>query len=438
MPPLPHISVAVSGRNRVPTTYVFNQDEVFLGRSSKNDIVFDPLLDGSVSRRHASIRRAPGGNGAFVLEDLGSTQGTFVNNQPIRGPMVLHSRDSIVLGIDGPRVHVSFEKDESSTTESDELLRSPSAAHFPLALYGEFPRRFAVFQKIGEGGYGQVWRGMLRGSEEWRAIKFLRPELLIAGQSSSSMIRIEKLTDRFRREAEVTRLLSASGARGIIRVEEVGGDPQEGFLYMIMEYVEGDSLDHLITKHRDMSEATICRYLRQVAEALNAAHSFEWTDSESGRRIRGIVHRDIKPSNILIRRADDEAILCDFGIAAMEEGGERLTLPQMRVFTYKFTAPEVLLQNIITPATDLWGLAVTAYVLLSGGFFPYGGMGMGETLKAIEERRLISVKSYRGKMNAELGAFVESALDPDPDRRPKTARDWADAMTRFENAALGG
>ncbi len=430
------ISVAISGRNRTPTTYVFDQAEISLGRSSRNDIIFDPLVDGAVSRRHALIRCLA--EGRFVLEDLGSTQGTFVNNHRIKGAVTLSSRDSIVLGVEGPRINVSFEKDQQSTTESDELLRSPSAAHFPLALYRDFPTRFSVFQKIGEGGYGQVWRGKRRDTEEWVAIKFLRPELLIGGTSSSSMIRIEKLSDRFRREAEVTRLLSKQNIKGIVRVDEVGGDSREGFLFMVMEYIEGESLDEIVMRRRELHEETICRYMRQVAEALHAAHGFEWQEPADGKRVRGIIHRDVKPSNILVRKHDDQAVLCDFGIAAMQEGGERLTLPQMRVFTYKFTAPEVLMENIITPATDLWGLAVTAYVLLTGGFFPYGGMGMGETLKAIEDRSLIPVKSYRGRMNEDLAAFVESALDPLPEKRPPNAEAWVRAMTRFEQETAVG
>ncbi len=431
-----HIGIAVSGKNRAPTTYVFDQPEISLGRSSRNDIVFDPVIDGAVSRCHAVVKCL--GEGRFVLEDLGSTQGTFVNNHRIKGSVSLSSRDSIVLGVDGPRVSVSFERDNESTTESDELLRAPSAAHFPLALYGDFPSRYSVFQKIGEGGYGQVWRARRRDTETWDAIKFLRPELLIGGSSSSSMVRIDTLGERFRREAEVTRMLSREGIRGIVRVDEVGGDSREGFLYMVMEYIEGESLDEIVMRRRELHEEAICRYLGQVAGALHAAHDFEWQDESANTRMRGIVHRDVKPSNILVRKSDDQAILCDFGIAALQEGGERLTLPQMRVFTYKFTAPEVLLENIITPATDLWGLAVTAYVLLTGGFFPYGGMGMGETLKAIEERNLIPVKSYRGRMNEDLSAFVESALDPLPEKRPPTAEAWMKAMKRFEQEAVAG
>jgi len=221
-----YISIAVIGRNRIPMTYVFDQSEITLGRSSRNDIVFDPLLDGAVSRTHAVIRRDD--NGRFILEDMESTQGTYVNNHKIEEAVTLSSRDSIVLGIEGPRIHVSFESEKDNTTESRELVRSPLAAHFPLALYRDFPRRFSAFSKIGEGGYGQVWRGKLRDEEGWLAVKFLRPELLIAGSASSSVVRIGKLADRFQREAELTRLLSQSGATGVIGVHEVGGDPANG------------------------------------------------------------------------------------------------------------------------------------------------------------------------------------------------------------------
>ncbi len=424
-----YLCIAVSGRNRVPTTYVFDQSDVRIGRSSKNDIVFDPVLDGAVSRRHCVIHRNE--YGEFFIEDLESTQGTFLNNAPVQGKAELRPNDQIVLGMDGPRLHVVFEKTEDSTMASMELVRAAVTTHFPLALYQEFPRKFRLYQKIGEGGYGQVWRALRREKEEWMAVKFLRPELLICGGSQTSQIRISKQVARFQREAQVTKLLATSGVPGIIHVDETGGDSNEGFLFMIMDYIDGDSLDKFVSRASEMPIARICRYMRQVAIALDKAHQINWTDEMTGRAMKGVIHRDIKPSNIMIRKSDDMAILCDFGIAAIQEGGDRLTLPQMRVFTYKFTAPEVLIENTISPSTDLWGLAVTAYVMLSGGFFPYGGMGLAETLRAIREGKMAPLRGYRNDISHELANFIQSSLNPDIAKRPQTAHDWVDALEPY-------
>lgn len=426
------ICIAVSGKGRAPTTFVQDGEEVTLGRSSTNDIVFDPILDGSVSRKHAILQCR--GQGRWDLIDNESTQGTYLNNKRVvGGPHPLRPGDMVTLGVGGPTLLLRWEADESEHLESSRLVHAPSPTMFPLALYRDFPQRFQVYQKIGEGGYGQVWRGRKHGDRKWVAVKFLRPELLIT-ESSSSAARLDRLVRRFQREAELTRLLSSSGGPGIAAVHEAGGDPQEGFLFMIMEYIDGKSLDQVFARNRDMEEKVVRRYLRQVAESLDYAHNFRWVNEDNGREMRGIIHRDVKPSNIIIREKDDRAILCDFGIAAIEEGGDRLTLPQMRVSTCKFTSPEVLVDNVIAPATDLWGLAVTAYVLLSGGHFPYAGVGMAETLQAIRERRMAPLQSHRAGLHPELLRLLTTALDPDPDNRLPTARAWIDVLDTIEAA----
>lgn len=417
------ICIAVTGKGRTPTTFVFQKDEVHLGRSSSNDIVFDPVIDGAVSRRHAVLRRVDGCN--WLLEDLGSTQGTYLNDRRVAEQTGLRSGDVLTLGVEGPNVTLVWEEAEDSSMEMEKLLRRHNPAVFPLALYGDFASRFHIYQKIGEGGYGEVWRARPQGERNWSAIKFLRPELLSAGSSSSNP-RIDKLVQRFAREAEFNRRLS-DATEGIARVHEAGGDPREGFLYMILDYVEGKSLDHIVAANRELSEGRVCNIIRQVCEALHVAHTLQWTD-EDGRTLRGIIHRDIKPSNIMVRRADGRVILLDFGIAGIQEGGERLTLPQMRVFTYKFTAPEVLVENTISTATDLWGVAVTAYVLLSGGYFPYKGMGLAETLRMIRENQMTPLTDYRAGLSPDLVELVHRCLDPEPAKRLQTAAEWVDAM----------
>ncbi|MBX3729653.1 MAG: FHA domain-containing protein [Candidatus Sumerlaeia bacterium] len=431
-----YMCISVSGRNRQPTTYVFDKPEIRLGRSSKNDVRFDPESDGAVSRHHAVIRRDPA-DGAYYLRDLDSTQGTYVNDVAITGEVTLHSRDSVVLGINGPRLRISYEANDASTIESSVLVHQRSALQFPLALYRDFPKRFGLFVKVGEGGYGQVWKAEPREGGGWFAVKFLRPEL-VSGESATAFLRTSKAVARFEREGEVMKRLWESGAHGIVRVHEAGGDQNEGFLYMIMDYVEGEPLDRLVSRRRQVPEAELLPVLRGVADSLRRAHSIVWWDAERGREMRGIVHRDVKPGNIIVRASDQQPILLDFGIAGIQEGGDRLTLPQSRVSSYKFTAPEVLLSNVISPATDLWGLAVTAYVLLSGGFFPYSGMGMGPTLRNIREGNLTPITEYRTDLSPGLVSFLHRALDSDPARRLPSASDWIDSLDALCRAHVTG
>ena len=108
----------------------------------------------------------------------------------------------------------------------------------------------------------------------------------------------------------------------------------------------------------------------------------------------------------------------------------------MRVFSYKFTAPEVLAKNIISPATDLWGLAVTSYVLLSGGKYPYAGIGMAETLRAVRENKLENLSIHRSDIDPELASFLHRALDSEPSVRPASAREWTEFMDRILKRGL--
>ncbi|MCB2156894.1 protein kinase [bacterium] len=421
------LCLALGGDARPPTTYICTADQVRLGRSSDNDIIFDPDHDAGVSRHHAVIRK--NAQGGWNIHDLDSRHGTLRNGWPVKGEEPLSPRDVLRLGTTGPQILVLWRRKSDKDTSTYSMGLDPAAPQpFPLALYRDFPDRFSVFQKIGTGGYGEVWRGRTRRSAEWVAVKFLRRELLRSAMQDRE--EAERIIRRFRREAELTQRLAASRVKGIARMDEAGGNPDEGFLYMILEYVDGKSLERLVGQWRDFPYGRFCRYMAQTAEALSAAHRFEWVDMH-GRQCRGIVHRDVKPSNILIRKRDDHAVLCDFGIAGIEVGGDRLTRSHVCVSTFRYTAPEVFRTNAITPSTDLWGLAVTAYVMFSGGYYPYDGATARDVINEVDAGRLIPLTDYRGDLPPELVDLIHRGLSPHPAFRPETAAEWADRLWVF-------
>ncbi|MGF1573001.1 MAG: protein kinase [Sumerlaeia bacterium] len=422
------ICLAVTGEHRRPTTFTFNQETVRLGRSPENDVVFDPLKDGVVSRKHGVIRLR---GGRVTYQDLNSTQGSLRDDERLYGEIQVRTGDIITLGRDGPRVHFMFDSVQESRLQSPTLIRSFSPVFFPLALYDKFPETFQEYQRIGEGGYGQVWIGRRKGGKTWTAIKFIRPELLASSGDSTSIMRVSKIVERFKREFMIMKQLAQNREKGMIKIYKIGGEVKLGFVFMTMEFIEGDSLDKVILKQKSLPEDRICRYLYQLAVCMDYYHNFEWIDAETNTRMRGIVHRDVKPSNILIRTENDRAYLCDFGIAGIEEGADRLTMPKMRVFTSKYSAPEVIRHNHITPASDLWGLAVVAYILFSGGFFPYAGNGLRETLEATERGELAPLRQFNPDLNSSLRNFIERALHPDPKKRPANAKEWMDVLSAY-------
>lgn len=422
------LGIALTTKDRPPTTFVFDQEEILLGRSPNCHIIFDPDLDAGVSRLHARIVRL--GHGSYILEDLTSTQGTFIGGTLVRGSVKLQSHDVITLGQSGPRLSVIWEARPGDTSVSQALLRQWHSAFFPLSLYRDFPWRFHVYQRVGEGGYGQVWRARSRDSTRWVAIKILRPELLAYGEEKGSS-RLERLAQRFRREADLVQRLADAGTPGLVPVYETSGDSRFGFLYLLMDYIEGASLERYTTPRNRLSVTEVCDLMRQVATTLDHAHGFSWKDTDTGQSMQGIVHRDVKPSNILLQEADGRAFLCDFGIAAVERGSTRLTLPQMRVVTNRFTAPEVLETNAISPMTDLWGLAVTIYVLLSAGSFPFEGTTLRDVVDSIRRQIVPSLRGFNSEIPEELEQLVRQGLMLKSEDRPQTAREWVDRLEKF-------
>src|SRR6516164_11737919 len=153
--------------------------------------------------------------------------------------------------------------------------------------------RYRVERLLGSGAMGEVYRAYDPVIDRLVAIKVLRPEL-IAGSGS------DQLLQRFRREAR------AAGRRfhpNIVAIWDFGDD--DGMPFLVMELVEGRSLDQVIKSSRSIQPARSVAIITQVLSALGFAHE------------SGIVHRDIKPSNIMVLQ-DDRVKVADFGIARIE------------------------------------------------------------------------------------------------------------------------
>lgn len=430
------IALSLTARGRPISTFVFDQDEITLGRSASNHVVFDPALDSGVSRHHAVLRRIEDGT-AWSVEDLGSTQGTLLNGKPCYGVTLLKPHDVLTFGAEGPRLSLVWERTRDDDTETKTIVSQWRGTVFPLALFEDFPRRFQVYQRIGEGGYGQVWRARSHADpDSWLAIKVIRPELL-TGDSDSSMQRIQRVVERFRREVALMRAVEKEDARHFVRVHEWNANPRLGFLWMSMDYIRGASLDRLITRDPLMPAGRVCHLMAQAAESLDRLHHAQWFDAERNKQCEGIVHRDIKPSNLLVREADDHLFVCDFGIAGIQRGSARITQFAQRVVTHRYSAPEVLASNTITPMTDLWGLAVTTFVMLTGGLYPYDGVDHSDVLDSIVKGRMRRLDSARTDLDPRLVELVHSGLDYDMLKRPASAAEWRDRLKALALAPAG-
>ncbi len=160
---------------------------------------------------------------------------------------------------------------------------------------------------------------------------------------------------RFRREAEIT---SALGHPHIVHVTDFGVGPA-GEPYLVMEYLEGEDLEHRLMRVGRLPLAHALHLVRQVASALAATH------------LKGIVHRDLKPANIFLVNAAGETDfvkVLDFGISKVHSSTTKLTHARSTVGTPRYMSPEQArgMANAVDHRADQWALACITWQMLSG------------------------------------------------------------------------
>lgn len=414
-----HYSVTLIETTGRITTQVFSDTDVEVGRSSSNQVRPDPLTHNQVSRHHGRISREK--DGSLVYTDLDSTQGSWMANQRVRGATRLRHGDVITLGKDGPRIHITLDQGRVTGKRGTHLRQHTNSPAFPLALSSNFVTRFQKYARVAVGGFGEIWKTTDRETGKRLAIKLMHPSLL-APDALDEQDR-DSLVARFSREARLTHLLTAGNSPSIVPVLDFGDDYQRDFLYIIMEHIEGPSLDRIIQPDNLLSPGKICRYMLDIARGLEAAHKFKWTD-ETGNSSRGILHRDIKPNNLIIEEKTDRAWICDFGVASIMEGGERLTATNITIGTHHFLPPESLQEGVYNTATDLWGFNMTFFVTFSGGRFPFPLDMGGEVIRTRNYENFTPITTFRIDLPPGLTEALHRSLNKDPEKRVQSATEW--------------
>ncbi|SHE36053.1 Stk1 family PASTA domain-containing Ser/Thr kinase [Desulforamulus putei] len=251
--------------------------------------------------------------------------------------------------------------------------------------------RYEILEQLGGGGMALVWKGKDTFLNRLVTIKVLRPEYA----SDQDFVR------RFRREAQAVASLSHPN---IVSIYDVG--QENGSHYLVMEYVDGESLKELIRREAPLSPTRVIQLGRQIAEALEHAHE------------NNIIHRDVKPHNILITRSG-RAKLTDFGIA--QASASTLTHTDTIVGSVHYISPEQARGEPAGPKSDIYALGVVLYEMLTGQV-PYQGDGaIGVALKHIQEQPL-SLREINPGVPEDLEKVVLRAMDKIPERRHKSAR----------------
>jgi len=205
-------------------------------------------------------------------------------------------------------------------------------------MVGRQIQHYKIISELGEGGMGKVYKAFDTKLERYVAIKFLNPLLL----------KDSLFLERFRTEGKNHAKLSHPNivmVYGFIEYGELIG--------LIIEYVEGITIENLLTRYHRLNLIYSLKIIRQVLIALEYAHS------------KGLIHRDIKPSNIIIDQ-NGIAKLMDFGISKSVESKTDLTRFGRNVGTVLYMSPEQINNQESTAKTDLYSLAVTLYEMLDG------------------------------------------------------------------------
>jgi serine/threonine-protein kinase len=197
--------------------------------------------------------------------------------------------------------------------------------------------RYILREMIARGGMGEVWRAEDTETGRVVAIKTLLPAL--SGDRG--------FAERFRTEVRAMAVLRDPA---IVEILDFGSS--DGVDYIVMQFVEGESLRTLMYREGPMPSDRVMSLVAQAAAALHLAHE------------QGIVHRDVKPSNLLVQ-SDGRLLLSDFGIARMVATA-RLTEVGSVLGTVTYLAPEQITGEPVSPATDVYALGVVAYECLAG------------------------------------------------------------------------
>ncbi|MFF5232803.1 protein kinase [Dactylosporangium sp. NPDC000521] len=206
--------------------------------------------------------------------------------------------------------------------------------------------RYEIGQHIASGGMGDVWQGHDRVLGRTVAVKLLRAP---AGDPS--------FVDRFRAEA---RTMATISHPGVVDVYDFGDDPTAG-VYLVMKYIDGESLARTLDRSPRLSAETTMRLVAEAALALHAAHE------------KGVTHRDVKPANLLIR-PDGSTVLTDFGIARSATSTHETSMGLL-LGTASYIAPERAAGEPATAQSDIYSLGVVAYRCLAGDL-PFTGESM--------------------------------------------------------------
>ena len=282
----------------------------------------------------------------------------------------------------------------------------------PYPIGERFGERYLIQRKLGQGGIGAVYL-----ASDTRLYSRLVVVKLLLDTSG----RNQYLVDKFKHEGEAMARIKHLGVAGVLDL----GELPDGKPYLVMEYVEGETLASEIEGGAmDLQRAV--GFIRQIAQALFAAH------------YEGIVHRDLKPANVMIQHLSDgteQAKLIDFGIAkvANPQSADATQTPVI-VGTPSYMASEQLEKGEASPASDIYALGAMAYEMLTGARpFNVDTTSITWPVDLVNMQRA-GVRAKPKELRADLPAAAQEeilkALSYNPEHRHQQAFEFGESLYR--------
>jgi eukaryotic-like serine/threonine-protein kinase len=290
---------------------------------------------------------------------------------------------------------------DSSALQADSTNASPSPVD-PL-LGRTLDEKYLLEEMLGIGGMGTVYRARHLLIDRIVAVKVL----------NQRFVEDEAAKARFRREAKAAGRLRHTNAVGVTDF----GETSDGYVYLVMELLEGKTLQSLLAKNGPLDLAHAVSIVLQVSSAVAAAHE------------AGIIHRDLKPANIfIVQRPDVPTIVkvLDFGIAKLAadslDDEDRMTLTQVgaMIGTPRYMSPEQCNGDPLTPAADVYSLGVILYELLTGTV-PFSGLSPLAIAMRHSTEAPRRPTEFVSSIPDALEQVVLHALEKKPEDRPQNA-----------------
>ena len=269
---------------------------------------------------------------------------------------------------------------------------------------GRSIRGYELHEKIAEGAFGAIYRGVQPSVGREVAVKVVRPELADD----------PRFIARFEAEAQLVARLEHPH---IVPLYDYWREP--GGAFLVMRYLRGGSAEERLVRHGPFTLAELTQLVEQVGTALAVAHS------------AGVVHRDVKPANIVFDEVGN-AYLGDFGIA-VSAAGDRAGDTFRSAGSPVYAAPEQLDGHEATTASDIYALGVLLWEL-AAGHLPFENDSLASLRRAKTAGPVRSVRDHRADLPTGVDLVIHTATTPDPAMR---FRDVGELVLAWRAAAGG-